>query len=535
MRRVAVMAQLAAVMAGACACLAEPAEKVFASGEFGDVFDVAVDRSGTLFAAAGSAAGVHLVEAGTWRTVRTLDGLSGNAACIAFDDGGKRLAAGLAREVAVFDLVRGEMQTRISLPHQQVLDVAFEPGGRRVIAALSDATVRIFDVAYGREKGRLPTRGMVVNALAPMPDGKLAAAWSSWLLLWDCRDLARSKALAGHEGKVACVAAAADGGLVATGGADRRVLIWDAATREQAAVCTEHGGRVVCLAFSPEGGLLATAGLDRRIMLRRASNGEVLHTIDKLKADPRGLAFDARGEHLVCGTRRAESALQVWKLDHEALFGGEPPTQPAGSEPVFAGAEMLEGAAKPEDGPVSEKELAVIEAVNRARTNPEIYLDRLERLRKSFRGGTVRGPGGVRLKLTEGTKAIDDAIAFLEVLKPLRPLAPSDGMTRAARDHLRDSAPAGRVGHEGSDGSSPADRLNRHGRWRGASAESIAYGVDDPEWIVLQLIIDDGVRDRAHRKHLYLQEFTRVGAALGTHKTRGHMCVITYATSFRDP
>ena len=37
---------------------------------------------------------------------------------------------------------------------------------------------------------------------------------------------------------------AADGGLVATGGADRRVLIWDAATREQAAVwCVVTHGR----------------------------------------------------------------------------------------------------------------------------------------------------------------------------------------------------------------------------------------------------------------------------------------------------
>jgi uncharacterized protein YkwD len=63
------------------------------------------------------------------------------------------------------------------------------------------------------------------------------------------------------------------------------------------------------------------------------------------------------------------------------------------------------------------------------------------------------------------------------------------------------------IGHEGSDGSTIATRVSRYGTWRGAIAESIPYGTDLAREIVIQLLVDDGVPGRGHRKNILENQF----------------------------
>ncbi len=79
-------------------------------------------------------------------------------------------------------------------------------------------------------------------------------------------------------------------------------------------------------------------------------------------------------------------------------------------------------------------------------------------------------------------------------------------MSSGARDHVRDSGPRGRTEHVGTDGSNPWDRVNRYGSWLVAMGENIAYGSYEPSdahQVVMQLIIDDGVRGRGHRDNIF--------------------------------
>ncbi len=175
-----------------------------------------------------------------------------------------------------------------------------------------------------------------------------------------------------------------------------------------------------------------------------------------------------------------------------------------------------------------------VDECNLARTNPGEYAKILGEMRKYYNGRYMEVPGRHRLRTNEGVPALDEAVRFLEAASPLPPLEPSKGMSAAAREHVSDTGPRGALGHSGSDGSSPMVRLNRHGRWQNTAGENISYGKGVAREILVQLIVDDGVPGRGHRRNIFNPAFRRIGVAYGPHKQYGHMCVQTFAGAYQE-
>ena len=170
---------------------------------------------------------------------------------------------------------------------------------------------------------------------------------------------------------------------------------------------------------------------------------------------------------------------------------------------------------------------------NDLRENPQSYIQKLKENLKYFRQKIFHPPGEDPIQTYEGTEAIDDAIQFLKTQKPVERLEYNDGIAQACKDHVLDIGSKGLTTHEGSDELNIADRIEKYVEWDGAAAESIDFGFKTPENILLNLLIDDGVKDRYQRYNLFNNNFKYIGIGIGPHREYGICVVIGYAMNVR--
>jgi uncharacterized protein YkwD len=170
-----------------------------------------------------------------------------------------------------------------------------------------------------------------------------------------------------------------------------------------------------------------------------------------------------------------------------------------------------------ETNPVSA--ISLVRELNLARQNPKLYATFAAESRTSH--------------MIEGGRAVDEAVHFLEKMRPLPPLTLSSGMCRAAADHCAEQA-AGQLGHDGVNRSSPGDRISRYGNWSATWGENISYSQQTARGVVLALIIDDGVHSRGHRKNIFNPKFNYAGAAFGPHARYRTVCTIDFAGGYAE-
>ncbi len=176
----------------------------------------------------------------------------------------------------------------------------------------------------------------------------------------------------------------------------------------------------------------------------------------------------------------------------------------------------------------------VIREINSVRQDPTAYSAHLEELVPLFTGVVAHKPGRIEgTRTSEGPAAVREAIAALRAQKPMGGVVFSDGLAAAARSLALDQARTGATGHVGNDGSSPAVRLARQGTWTVSFAESVSYGnFTSGRDVVIDLLVDDGVFDRAHRRNILDPSARVVGVACAPHPKLGSVCVVEQAGGF---
>lgn len=184
---------------------------------------------------------------------------------------------------------------------------------------------------------------------------------------------------------------------------------------------------------------------------------------------------------------------------------------------------------------LSSIEKKIIIELNKVRTKPKEYADYyLEPMRDLYRGNILQYPGEIALRTKEGVSALEECISVLRSKKPIGTLSTTEGLYRAAKDHMEDQSNTGRTGHNGSDGSSPSQRMKRYGEWKKTAGENVAYGNDIARRVVISLLVDDGVPSRGHRKNIMNPEFRYVGVAHGTHPQIRTVTVMDFAGGYED-
>jgi uncharacterized protein YkwD len=185
--------------------------------------------------------------------------------------------------------------------------------------------------------------------------------------------------------------------------------------------------------------------------------------------------------------------------------------------------------------PSTAEERAVVLEMTKIRMFPRAYAKYLRALGLRFEGTLWRLNRHVPIRTNEGRAAILEAAEFLEQVQPIPGVLQfSEGLHYAARDHVLDQGPTGQTGHVGVDGSTFKERIHRYGQQESLIGEVINYGEETARMTVIQLVIDDGVPDRGHRKNIFNPNFKTAGAAIGYHKGYGAMTVVDMADAFTE-
>jgi WD40 repeat protein len=254
-------------------------------GAGGSVVSLGFSADGQVLAAAHGAGGLDL-----WDTTtgRLLWHDAGHAGPTALSPDGLTLAVSRADHprrgdlgVHLMEAVTGrELRTCPGHRGSAITLAAFTPDGRTLVTGADDGTARVWDVASGRERGRVavaPTRGYLTFALSG--DGRtLAVGQDTRIRLFDAQT-GRERTSPGHRGEVVAVACSPDGRRIATGGSDGEVRVWDAATGRELRQFTDAEARPQALAFLPDGRGLAA--LNDRCTLRvwDVETGERLRSV----------------------------------------------------------------------------------------------------------------------------------------------------------------------------------------------------------------------------------------------------------------
>ncbi|HVT12839.1 MAG TPA: TIR domain-containing protein [Fimbriimonadaceae bacterium] len=264
------------------------------------------------------------------------------------------------KTIKIWDLGTGECRLTLKGHTDDVNSVAITADGSQILSGSDDRSARIWDSTSGRQTKRLPDHPFSVDAVLPMPQGRILTGTTGddrALRIWD---IAAGKLISefkvdqtvmcaasnsdgsrvvigGHRGRVACwnvakgtrifdleghregdlvwcVAITRDGRFAASGSEDKTIKVWDLEQGACIGTLEGHKGAVLGVSFSPDETLIASTGfMDGTIRLWDWRSGTCLQIIDTgLMRFPISVAFTPDGSRLVVGT--AEGSILVYRL-----------------------------------------------------------------------------------------------------------------------------------------------------------------------------------------------------------------------------
>lgn len=156
-------------------------------------------------------------------------------------------------------------------PGTAINTVAIAPDGMLMASGDHDGRILLWSLPDGRLLDAIAGNGFAVNALLFTPEARLLAASSDTTLrLWD---VAAGRELARYEGQdepLVSLALTRDGSIVAAGGARGTLALWRTADHSFIGARYAHPGPVFGLAFTPDGQRLLSGGFDAAIRIWQA-------------------------------------------------------------------------------------------------------------------------------------------------------------------------------------------------------------------------------------------------------------------------
>jgi WD40 repeat protein/mono/diheme cytochrome c family protein len=211
------------------------------------------------------------------------------------------LLASADRSVRLLEVATGRELRRFVGHAASVWAVAFSPDGRRALSGSLDGTVRLWDVGTGQEIRRLDGHTGLVSAVAFAPDGRKAvsAGFDHAVVLWDLDTGRELRRIDGWTSVLHSVAIHPDGRRVLIGG-DPGLVLLDL-TLGEALQLDGHAGAVVAVAFAADGHRVLSASDDGTARVWDAEMGQTLHVLRDQIRSVKSVAFSADGREVMTG------------------------------------------------------------------------------------------------------------------------------------------------------------------------------------------------------------------------------------------
>jgi WD40 repeat protein len=264
---------------------------------------------------------------------------------------------GLQPRLRMWDAANGKELRHFLSDFKGIAEMALSADGKRLATANVDQTVRLWEIASGKEVGRHKTDGPVAS-LAFAPDGqRIAAAISKGpIRVWDIADGEVRQIQDSTE--VHPLAFALDNKTL-VGGGGTTIRLWDAATGKDLFPPRGPRSSVTVLGFAPDGKTLTSVSLDDTVWVWDADSGKELRRSGGMRAWCSIPTFTPEGRLFML--ERALGEVRLWdatagtKPRHFQVIPPEDPFHSIGGGGVNAAALSFDGkrvAAHDADGSV---------------------------------------------------------------------------------------------------------------------------------------------------------------------------------------
>jgi WD40 repeat protein/serine/threonine protein kinase len=277
-------------------------------GHDGWIMSVAYRPDGKQLATASEDGTVRLWDVATGAEVLRFQRHAAPVHCVAYSPDGRRLASwGMDFDLRIWDAATGQEQQRLTGHSGRVFNLDFHKDGRYLVSAGADG-MRIWDLQSGEKKAMQGINSACLRAVFS-PDGErlVSAVWDHTVQVWDWRIEQEVLSLRGHTDLVMSVAFSGDGKRLASAGFDGTVRVWNATPLSDdppgpsRRLQGRHSGQCGAI-FSPDQRYLVTASLDGTVKIWDAATGKLIHTLDNLGPLYPSAAFHSGGKLLTTVT-----------------------------------------------------------------------------------------------------------------------------------------------------------------------------------------------------------------------------------------
>ncbi len=173
-----------------------------------------------------------------------------------------------------------------------------------------------------------------------------------------------------------------------------------------------------------------------------------------------------------------------------------------------------------------------IDEVNKARSNPSGYAQKVDEYISYFTGPIIKIPGiNVQIRTQEGDAPYKETRDFLKNEQSVGVLTPSKALCEIAQE-LLDKVVDSDTGE--IDETETEQIIDKHGTFSGKFTRAMDFGGFTSEQVVINFLVCDGDPDRTQREPLLGRGLNKIGVAFGKHNIYSTVCVLVSCTEFTN-